>query len=117
MMFPNPIPNEQFASQHKNNLLDKFLVSFLKEKFGLAKHSYQWIGFIPHDIADKAVKNNDYIKESIYGVGLFHGALSHMLQLVIYLIAIEKDDIDLSYEEQGSLSYLSLKDYPLLLLL
>lgn len=102
-----PIPTQHFSDLHlhKKSALQRVLIALFR-KYGLAKHAFEWIGFIDHTIADQMVREGDFFKENILGPGLFHGALSHMLQQAIFIYAIENNEINLNYsiDDQSKIS-------------
>jgi ankyrin repeat protein len=103
-----PIPNKHFKGQAKHNALDKFLITLFKQH-GLDAKSKQWVGYVPHDIADEMVIN-DYVKENRYSVALLHGTVAHDIQLAIIICAIDGGDIDTSYDEDGLKKHVSLHE-------
>ncbi|MGQ3892503.1 hypothetical protein [Legionella sp. CNM-4043-24] len=92
-----PVPDPEYQPLQKNKALPELLIAILRQ-YGMAGKVSQWIGFVPNAIADSQVKQGDFVFEGEYGAGLFHGKLSHMLQRVILIYAIEQGEIDLSFE-------------------
>ncbi|CAM2872505.1 ankyrin repeat domain-containing protein [Legionella worsleiensis] len=104
-----PVPKADYQPMKKNKALQELLISLFR-KYGMAEYAYQWIGFVPNEIADSQVKQGDYVFEGGYGTGLFHGKLSHMLQRVILIYAIEHGEINMTFEYNQSRHTLTVKD-------
>lgn len=89
-----PIPNKEYVKIKKNHALQEFFTA-LFQKYGFGNEAYKWVGFIPHEIADKMVAKGDMLTESRLGNGLLHGKVSHMLQRLLLLYGIKNREITL----------------------
>lgn len=104
-----PIPKEGYQGICKKSALQELLITIFR-KYGLAKNAYKWIGFIPHGQADAQMRQGDFSVESRLGTGLFHGKLSHMIQQLILIFAIEEGEIDRTFDTLGETHTLSMAD-------
>lgn len=85
----------------KHSALKEFLLLLLR-RHGMGDDAVKWVGFVPAEFADATIQSGNLVLESgISGATILHGVYSHMLQLAIILIAIEKKMIPLSYKIYG----------------
>ncbi|MBA2709853.1 MAG: ankyrin repeat domain-containing protein, partial [Tatlockia sp.] len=105
-----PIPKDNYLGIKKEYTLEKILTSLFKP-YDLAHTSYKWIGFIPHDIADKMILKGDFVIESAFGAGLFHNLTAHMLQQAMLIYMIQNKAISLEYQEKNEFKTISIKEF------
>lgn len=111
-----PMPDSRYLNSvntkhdKQYSILKEFLISIFK-KHDLAETVVKWIGFVNQAEADKMVKAGHFIIESSSaGVSLLHGGLSHVIQTMIIIYAIERGDIRLDYIEDGQTKTLTIKE-------
>lgn len=92
-----PIPKEEdYQCIKKFSLLDSLLLDKLKQ-YGMGEEQSKWTGFIPENKSNPLLLNNAFFTENRRTInGLFHGNM-HNIQRVILLLAMEADDIPLTY--------------------
>lgn len=97
--FMLPIPTASYQFCRKHSALQAYLVHYFKQH-QLAQRAWKWSGFIPNEIADQQISAGDFIVESqLSWIGLLHGKLSHMIQHYILIRAIERGDINMTYQD------------------
>jgi hypothetical protein len=78
----------------------KELLILLFKKYGLSGSAVKWVGFILEEYADNTVRQGNVIVESMAtGALALHGAYSHMLQIAIILLAIDRGIIKTRYHD------------------
>lgn len=104
--FPN---NENYEGIKKNKSLHEFIILLLN-KYNLAKNFFKLIGLIPNNILQEIFANGDFILEDSLGLTLFHGVLSHVIQYIIILYAMEHGKISRDYVVNGVQQQISIED-------
>lgn len=104
-----PVPGPGYQKINKTHALTELLLSIFKQH-GLSEYIIKWIGFVSPEEAEKHVRNGYFTVDGTYGFGPMHGKLSHMLQRVILIYAVECGDINLSFDFNGTKQTLHILD-------
>jgi len=104
-----PIPRNNYSAVKNEHALQEYL-TLLFQSHGLPHIANKWIGFIPHEKANMMASRGDFSVECRFGSGLFHTKVGHALQRAIFLLAIEKGEIDITYNEKGITKKLDITD-------
>lgn len=94
------LPKEDYSEavpDKKNGLLQKICEEILSGH-GL-KVGNLFVGAVPSEIADEYVKKGEIFRDSpLNGIGLIHGKDSHLLQMTLLCLAVDRGDIELENE-------------------
>ena len=101
-------PQPKYKGLDKAHSLIEFL-SLLLKQHGLGEIQ-KWIGFVPAEKSNRLIREGVLFIEGRLFNGLFHGKISHILQIAILICWIKNGEINLSYVEDGNDKILSLKE-------
>lgn len=83
-----PIPNENYRRIQKKTTLEQVLIQILKDA-KMGDKPQKWFGFVPQEVANQSIYDGNFFIESQFGIGVFHGKFSHMLQWCLLVLAIQ----------------------------
>lgn len=76
----------------KHSIFQRFLYQYFVEEADLPDHYVmQWIGFLPHDVANQYLIDGHLFYENKFGNGVFHGKFSHLILLALISEALREE--------------------------